>query len=146
MNALLKLSALIATTATLATAMPATAAVSYSQNESTFVAPGAETYNDHRDWSRDRRYSRDNYRRGYGNDYRSDYRRDYRDRSWRGDDNRYSCRRGSGTTGLLVGGAAGALLGRGIDGGRDRTLGTVLGAAGGALLGRQVDRGSSRCR
>ena len=60
-------------------------------------------------------------------------------------DNR--CRRGSGTTGLIVGGAAGALLGRAVDGGRDRTLGTVAGAAGGALLGREIQRNnqSRRC-
>jgi len=50
------------------------------------------------------------------------------------------CRRGSGTTGLIVGGAAGALLGRPLDGGRDRTTGTVLGAGAGALLGREVAR------
>src|SRR5262245_4963058 len=50
------------------------------------------------------------------------------------------CRRGSGTTGLIVGGAAGALLGRQLDGGRDRTTGTVLGAGAGALLGREIDR------
>jgi uncharacterized protein YcfJ len=55
--------------------------------------------------------------------------------------NTYRCRKGSGTTGLVLGGAAGALLGRSLDGGRDRTLGTVLGAAGGALLGREVQRG-----
>jgi len=148
MNTLLKLSAIFAASASLATAIPATAAVSYSPSETTFVAPGAETYNDHRDWSRDRRYGRDDYRRGYGNGYRNDYRGDYRDnnRNWRGNDRRYSCRRGSGTTGLVLGGGAGALLGRSIDGGRDRTLGTILGAAGGALLGREVDRGGSRCR
>ncbi|NNM76285.1 glycine zipper 2TM domain-containing protein [Sphingomonas sp. ID1715] len=52
----------------------------------------------------------------------------------------YNCRRGNGTTGLIVGGAAGALLGRSLDGGRNQTLGTVLGAAGGALLGREVQR------
>ena len=52
----------------------------------------------------------------------------------------YRCRRGSGTTGLIVGGAAGALLGRAVDGGRSRTLGTILGAAGGALIGREVQR------
>ena len=52
----------------------------------------------------------------------------------------YRCRRGNGTTGLIVGGAAGALLGRAVDGGRNQTLGTVLGAAGGALLGREVQR------
>jgi hypothetical protein len=142
MNTLLKLSTLFAASATLATAVPATAAVSYNTNESTFVAPGAETFNDHRDWSRDRRYGRDDYRRGYN----SGYRNDYRERNWRGNDRRYSCRRGSGTTGLILGGGAGALLGRSIDGGRDRTLGTILGAGAGALLGREVDRGGSRCR
>ncbi len=68
------------------------------------------------------------------------------DRVWRGDDGRYHCRRGNGTTGLVIGGAVGALLGREIDGGRDRTLGTIIGAAGGALLGREIDRGGLRCR
>ena len=50
------------------------------------------------------------------------------------------CRRGNGTTGLIVGGAAGALVGRAVDGGRNQALGTILGAAGGALLGREVQR------
>lgn len=68
------------------------------------------------------------------------------DRVWRGDDGRYHCRRSNGTTGLIIGAAAGALLGRELDGGRDRTVGTILGAAGGALLGRAIDRGELRCR
>ena len=34
------------------------------------------------------------------------------DRVWRGDDGRYHCRRGNGTTGLIIGMAAGALIGR----------------------------------
>ena len=43
--------------------------------------------------------------------------------------------------------AAGALIGREIDGGRNRTVGTLVGAAAGALVGREVDRGNSRrCR
>jgi hypothetical protein len=67
------------------------------------------------------------------------------DRIWRGDDGRYYCRRDNGTTGLIVGGAVGALLGRELDGGRDRTVGTILGAAGGALLGREIDRGGLKC-
>ena len=50
------------------------------------------------------------------------------------------------TTGLIIGAAAGALLGRALDGGRSRTLGTILGGAGGALLGREIDRGGLRCR
>lgn len=68
------------------------------------------------------------------------------DRVWRGDDGRYHCKRDNGTTGLIIGGAAGALLGRELDGGRDRTVGTILGAAGGALLGREIDRGGLKCR
>src|SRR6185436_20211361 len=54
------------------------------------------------------------------------------DRVWAGDDGRYYCRRDNGTTGLIVGAAVGALLGRELDGGRNRTLGTIVGAAGGA--------------
>jgi len=58
----------------------------------------------------------------------------------------YTCRRGRGTTGMILGGAGGALIGREIDGGRNRTLGTIAGAAGGALLGREIQRSSRRCR
>ncbi|HEX7752105.1 MAG TPA: glycine zipper 2TM domain-containing protein [Novosphingobium sp.] len=68
------------------------------------------------------------------------------DRIWRGRDGRYHCRRSNGTTGLIIGGAVGALVGRELDGGRDRTVGTLLGLSGGALLGREIDRGSLRCR
>ena len=64
---------------------------------------------------------------------------------WRGRDGRYYCRRGNGTTGLVIGAAGGALLGREVDGGRNRTTGTILGAAAGALLGREVQR-NMRCR
>ena len=74
----------------------------------------------------------------------------YRDgvRYWRGNNGRYYCKKRNGTTGLLIGGAAGALVGRAIDGGRNNTTGTILGAAGGALLGREVERsrGRARCR
>jgi uncharacterized protein YcfJ len=65
---------------------------------------------------------------------------------WRGNDGRYRCRKSNGTTGLLIGGVGGALLGRTIDGGRDKTLGTVLGAGAGALAGRAIDRNGSRPR
>jgi hypothetical protein len=136
MNIFLKLSAIAAASASLATAIPAAAAPAFSgSSETTFAAPGTESLNQSRDWRRDGRYGRDDYRRGYSNE-----------RRYRGNDRRYRCNRGSGTTGLILGGGAGALLGRSIDGGRDRTLGTILGAAGGALLGREVDRGGSgRC-
>lgn len=140
MNAFFKASAIAAAAASLGVALPASAAIAPYGNG--FTAPGEQTY----EHGRDRyRYSREDYRRGYG--YRDDrYRGDYRASSWRGNDGRYYCRRSNGTTGLLVGGAAGALLGRSIDGGRDRTAGTLIGAAAGALLGREVDRGGSRCR
>ena len=81
-------------------------------------------------------------------DYGRYYDRDgyYSGPTWRGTDGRYHCRRRDGTTGLIVGAAAGALVGRAIDGGRNRTVGTILGAAAGALIGREVQRGRSRCR
>lgn len=68
------------------------------------------------------------------------------DHVWRGNDGRYYCRRGDGTTGLIVGGATGALLGSAIAGGGDRTLGAIIGGVGGAVLGQSVDRGNVRCR
>jgi len=69
-------------------------------------------------------------------------------REWRDDRGRLRCRKPNGTTGLVVGGVAGALLGRTIDTRGDRTVGTLGGAAAGALAGRAIDRGSSdrRCR
>jgi outer membrane lipoprotein SlyB len=72
----------------------------------------------------------------------------YNGPTWQGRDGRVYCRRSNGTTGLIVGGAGGALVGRGLDGGRSRTTGTVLGAAVGALIGREVQRGRAarRCR
>jgi outer membrane lipoprotein SlyB len=73
----------------------------------------------------------------------------YNGRVWRDRQGRYRCRRSNGTTGLLIGGAAGALVGRSIDGGRNRTTGTVVGAVAGALVGREIQRSSRsgrRCR
>ena len=70
----------------------------------------------------------------------------YHGPTWRGRDGRTYCRRPNGTTGLIVGGAAGALIGRAIDTRGERTTGTILGAAAGALIGREIQRGRSRCR
>jgi uncharacterized protein YcfJ len=66
-------------------------------------------------------------------------------REWRGKDGRMYCRRKNGTTGLVIGAAAGALAGRAIDTRGDRATGTIIGAAGGALLGREIEKGR-RCR
>ncbi len=67
-------------------------------------------------------------------------------RVWRGENGRYHCERDDGTTGLIIGAAGGALVGRAIDTDGDRTVGTVLGAAIGGLLGREIDRGEAYCR
>jgi len=145
---------------TVATAVPASAATASHGSAAVVATEWNQGWNgdrwehnrDRRDWRGDRgdRY----YGRGYDrSDYRGNDRGYYGDpvyrntRVWRGNDGRAYCRRSNGTTGLLIGGAAGALLGREVAGRRgDRTLGAILGAAGGALLGREVDQGGSRCR
>lgn len=125
--------------------------------------------------SRNLRWSRrdggDRYGSGYGTGYndggRDPYATDYdasryyredaryqerrlgtNDEVYRGSDGRYYCKRSDGTTGLIVGGVGGALLGNVIDGGRHRTGGTLIGGALGALLGRSVDQNQTdvRCR
>ncbi len=58
-----------------------------------------------------------------------------------------SCRHSSGTTGLIAGGATGAVVGSQVIGGG--ILGTAAGAVGGAFAGRAIDRTISakkRCR
>jgi isoaspartyl peptidase/L-asparaginase-like protein (Ntn-hydrolase superfamily) len=62
-----------------------------------------------------------------------------RDRDYRGQDRYYRehCKKSSGTTGLIAGGAGGALAGHALGGG---TLGTVAGGVGGALLGKHLDK------
>ncbi len=67
-------------------------------------------------------------------------------RYWQGSDGRYYCKRSNGTTGLIVGAAAGALVGRAIDTRGERATGTILGAAAGALVGREVQRRAVKCR
>ena len=70
----------------------------------------------------------------------------YNGKVWRDSNGRLRCKRPNGTTGLIVGAAGGALVGRAIDTSGERATGTILGAAAGALLGREVDRGRYRCR
>lgn len=148
---------------TVATAVPASAATAAHGTPAVVASEWNQGWNgerwehnrDRRDWRDDRREWRGEryYGRGNDRDYRGNDRGYYGDpvyrntRVWRGNDGRAYCRRSNGTTGLLIGGAAGALLGREVAGRRgDRTLGAILGAAGGALLGREVDNGGSRCR
>lgn len=77
----------------------------------------------------------------YGDRYDRRMSRD--DRIYRGGDGRYYCRRNDGTTGLVIGGLAGAALGGAIGG---DTLGALLGGASGAVLGSSIDRGEVHCR
>ncbi len=70
----------------------------------------------------------------------------YQGKTWRDSNGRLRCKRANGTTGLIVGAAGGALVGRAIDTRGERATGTILGAAAGALIGREVERGRTRCR
>jgi len=80
----------------------------------------------------------------YGRYYAQDG--SYSGPTWRGNDGRTYCRKRDGTTGLVVGAVAGALVGRAIDRRGDRTTGTVVGGVAGALIGREVERsGGNRC-
>ena len=71
----------------------------------------------------------------------------YNGKVWHDSRGRLRCKRPDGTTGLIIGAAGGALIGRAIDTQGERATGTILGAAAGALLGRHVDRNRRvRCR
>ncbi|HJQ16719.1 MAG TPA: glycine zipper 2TM domain-containing protein [Allosphingosinicella sp.] len=118
--------------------------------------------------SRNLRWMRhnDDYGGYRGDDYYARYRTDYdatryyrdgpqyrerrltaEDEVYRGSDGRYYCKRSDGTTGLIVGAAAGGLLGNVVDGGHDRLAGTLIGGALGALAGKAIDQNSDvRCR
>ena len=109
-----------------------------------------------RNWRQYRNYDHNRTEPGYNAYYADQYYRDGRyyrerrlsanDRVYRGQDGRYYCRRPDGTTGLIIGGAIGALLGNAIDNGRSSLLGTLIGGGAGALAGREIARGGVRCR
>lgn len=124
----------------------------------TTLLSGCETYDQGGDprYASYRQYDYNNPDPQYGGYYADHYYRDSpryherrlseNDRLYRGQDGRYYCRRSDGTTGLIVGGIAGGVLGDAIAPGGSKTLGTVLGAIGGAAIGSSVDRNSVSCR
>jgi len=103
---------------------------------------------------RERKAVHDAYKQGYwdaSKHYRQDDQR-YKPRRlgrndvvYRGSDNRYYCKRDDGTTGLIIGGVGGGVLGNIIAPGGYKTLGTIIGAGAGAVIGRQVDKGDIVC-
>ena len=114
-----------------------------------------EDRRDRREDRRDRRDDRYDARNAYWDPVRSYSRDDRRyrprrlgrnDRIYRGSDNRYYCRRDDGTTGLVIGGITGGVLGHIIAPGGSKTLGTIVGAGAGALVGRAIDDGDVVCR
>lgn len=119
---------------------------------------GCSTYADGRPGDY-RRWSAYDYNRpdpAYGGYYADRYYRDDpqyterrlgdNDRVYVGQDGKYYCRRSDGTTGLIIGGIAGGVLGAIIAPGGANTLGAILGGGAGALAGREIDRNNVRCR
>lgn len=106
-----------------------------------------------RNWNQVRQYDYNSYEPGYNAYYPERYYRPgpvytlgRNDRIYRGHNGRYYCRRSDGTTGLIIGGAIGGLVGNQLRVGGSQTLSTILGAAGGAALGQSIARGNLRCR
>jgi len=100
------------------------------------------------DWDRpDPSYNGYDAARYYRDDRRYRERRlSQRDRVYVGQDGRYYCRRNDGTTGLIVGGIAGGVLGTALRPGGSGLLGALLGGAAGAAGGQAIDRNNVRCR
>lgn len=108
-----------------------------------------------RNWQRYGSYDYNRYEPGQNRYYADRYYRDGRyysdrrlsrnDRIYRGQNGQYYCRRGDGTTGLIIGGGLGALAGNQINLGGSKTVRTILGGAAGAIIGREIDRGNMRC-
>jgi hypothetical protein len=121
------------------------------------LVAGCSTYGRNDDFRRWGRYDYNRPDPRYGGYYADRYYRDdarYRERVlrsneriYRGQDGRYYCRRNDGTTGLIIGGVAGGVLGNVIAPGGSGLLGTILGGAAGAAVGREIDRSNEvRCR
>lgn len=106
-------------------------------------------------WNRGNHYGWDRPDPRYNGYYADNYYRsgNYRarqlgtnDRIYRGNDNRYYCRRSDGTTGLIVGAIGGGVLGNVIAPGGSKTLGSILGGGLGAILGNSIDTNNVTCR
>ncbi|TPG10941.1 glycine zipper 2TM domain-containing protein [Sphingomonas oligophenolica] len=77
----------------------------------------------------------------------ADAQRRYKYREFKDRNGHWRCKKPDGTTGTIIGGVAGALVGRTIDTRGDRTIGTLGGAVAGALAGRAIEKsGSKSCR
>ena len=102
---------------------------------------------DGNDYRRDGEYAGGSYypEKDYraGRKYRTRY-LGQNEQVYRGRDDRYYCKRSDGTTGLIIGGLGGGVLGNIIAPGGSKTLGTVLGGGLGAVLGDVI--GSNRKR
>jgi Glycine zipper 2TM domain len=79
-----------------------------------------------------RRYYADRYYRS--GRYYQDRRLTRADRIYRGSNGRHYCRRGDGTTGLIIGAGLGALIGSQLSFGRFSTISALIGGAAGAAL------------
>jgi hypothetical protein len=112
------------------------------------AVPAAAQYYDRDDYGYDRRDDRRDDRRYDRRDRYESRHYDRRHDGRRYDDRYYDDRRcRSGTTGAVVGGAAGVLIGRDLAGRRgDRTAGAIIGGVIGALGGRAIERGNNGCR
>ncbi|WP_310498452.1 hypothetical protein [Sandarakinorhabdus sp.] len=106
-------------------------------------------------WNRGLRYGWDRPDPRYNGYYADNYYRsgNYRvrqigsnDRIYRGNDNRYYCRRNDGTTGLIIGAIGGGVLGNVIAPGGSKTLGSILGGSLGAILGNAIGSNGVTCR
>ncbi|MGE4430519.1 MAG: glycine zipper 2TM domain-containing protein [Sphingobium sp.] len=105
------------------------------------AACNSDGYGSRPGYASDRNYDRSDRR---NNNRRDHYMRD-NDRIYRDRDGRYYCKKPDGSTGLIVGGLAGGVLGNVIAPGGSKTLGTILGAGAGAIAGRAIDRNNVRC-
>jgi len=110
-----------------------------------------ERRDDRRDRRWDRRYDRRTVYRPapqppvyYSRYY--DNRGYYNGPVWRGDGGRYYCHRSDGTTGVIVGGLAGAVIGSAFDRPGEST-GALIGGILGAVIGSSAgDNQGRRCR